>query len=89
MNSITFKITMMTATNTIIINSIQQYFALLCTFLIDLWSVMFWGQKYITDRRSIEKAQRRATKLIHGLYDVLYLDCLVALNLPSLQYSRF
>jgi len=50
---------------------------------------IIWGPKYITDQRSVEKVQRRATKLTHGLYDMPYSDHLAALNLPSLQYRRF
>lgn len=50
---------------------------------------IIWGPQYITDQKSIEKVQRRATKLIHGLYYTSYFDRLVTLNLPSLQYRRF
>jgi len=50
---------------------------------------IIWGPQYIADQRSVEKVQRRATKLIHGLYDMPYSDCLAALNLPSLQHCRF
>ena len=32
----------------------------------------------------MENAQRRATKLISGLKDMPYLECLAALKLPSL-----
>ena len=45
-----------------------------------------WGPHYILDQRSVEKVQRRATKLIHGLYIMDYSDRLTTLNLPSLQY---
>ena len=47
-----------------------------------------WGPHYILDQRSVEKVQRRATKLIHGLYIMDYSDRLTILNLPSLQYRR-
>ena len=48
-----------------------------------------WGPHYILDQRSVEKVQRRATKLIHGLYNMDYSDRLTTtLNLPSLQYRR-
>ena len=47
-----------------------------------------WGPHYILDQRSVEKVQRRATKLIHGLYNMDYSDHLAILNLPSLQYRR-
>ena len=49
-----------------------------------------WGPHYILDQRSVEKvqSQRRATKLIHGLYNMDYSDRLTTLNLPSLQYRR-
>jgi len=50
---------------------------------------IIWGPQYLTDQTSIEKLQRRATKLIHGLYNIPYSDRLAALNLPSLQYCRF
>ena len=45
-----------------------------------------WVPHYILDQRSVERMQRRATKLIHGLQDMTYSDCLTTLNLPSLQY---
>ena len=47
-----------------------------------------WRPHYILDQRSVEKVQRRATKLIHGLYIMDYSDRLTTLNLPSLQYRR-
>ena len=47
-----------------------------------------WGPHYILDQRSIEKVQRRATKLIHGLHNMDYSDRLATLNLPSLKYRR-
>ena len=40
------------------------------------------GPHYILDQRSVEKVQRRATKLIHGLYNMDYSDRLV----PSIYH---
>ena len=48
----------------------------------------FWGPHYILDQRCVEKVQRRATKFIHGLYNMDYSDRLTTLNLPSLKYRR-
>ena len=48
-----------------------------------------WGPYYILDQQSIEKIQRRATRLLTGLYDTLYSEHLDILGLPSLQYCRF
>jgi len=41
---------------------------------------IIWGPQYITDQRSVEQVQRRATKLI---LVYIYSDHLAALNLPS------
>ena len=40
------------------------------------------------DQQLIERIQRRAMKLIHGLHDQPYVDRLARLHLPSLQYCR-
>ena len=48
-----------------------------------------WGPYYILDQQSIEKIQRRATRLLTGLYDTPYSERLAILGLPSLQYRRF
>ena len=45
-----------------------------------------WGPYYILDQQSIEKIQRRATRLLTGLYDTPYSERLDSLGLPSLQY---
>ena len=40
------------------------------------------------DIQTLEKVQRRATKLVPELRDLDYTNRLVALNLPSLLYRR-
>ena len=41
---------------------------------------------YILDQHSIEQIQRRATRILTGLYDTPYSDHLNILKLPTLQY---
>lgn len=45
-----------------------------------------WGPHYIEDRRSVEKIQRRATKIISGRQNFSYEERL--LNLPLLKYRK-
>ena len=52
------------------------------------YSTMIWGPYYVLDQQLIERIQRQATKLIHGLHDQLYVDRLARLHLPSLQYRH-
>ena len=41
-----------------------------------------------TVQQSVEKIQRRATKLVSEIKDLQYVDRLNHLNLPSLRYPR-
>ena len=50
---------------------------------------VIWGPHFTLDQQSLEKIQRRATKLIPTLQHVPYTDRLVLLKLPSLQYRRW
>ena len=50
------------------------------------YGTAIWGPYYVLDQQLIERIQRRATKLIHGLHDQPYVDRLARLHLPSLQY---
>ena len=50
---------------------------------------VIWGPHFALDQQSIEKIQRRATKLISTLHHVPYTDRLALLKLPSLQYRRW
>ena len=52
------------------------------------YGTMIWGPYYVLDQQLIERIQRRATKLIHGLHDQPYVDRLARLHLPSLQYRH-
>ena len=52
------------------------------------YGTTIWGPYYVLDQQLIERIQRRATKLIHGLHDQPYVDRLAGLLLPSLQYRR-
>ena len=47
-----------------------------------------WNPYLLEDMRTIEKIQRRATKLIPSIKQCTYQERLSALNLPSLQYHR-
>ena len=47
-----------------------------------------WGPHYILDQHSIEQIQRRANRILTGLYDTPYSDRLNILKLPTLQYRR-
>ena len=49
---------------------------------------MVWCPFQLGDIRTIEKVQRRATKIVPTLKDRPYYDCLVLLNLPSMLYRR-
>ena len=53
------------------------------------YSNVIWGPHFALDQQSIEKIQRRATKLISTLHHVPYTDRLALLRLPSLQYRRW
>ena len=44
-----------------------------------------WGPMFVLDQQSVEKIQRRATKLVREIKDS-YVDRLRILNLPSLKY---
>ena len=45
---------------------------------------VIWGPHFALDQQSIEKIQRRATKLISTLHHVPYTNRLALLKLPSL-----
>ena len=49
---------------------------------------LIWGPSFMEDKKSIEKVQRRATKIVSGLYDAPYEERLKILNLPLLYYRR-
>lgn len=49
---------------------------------------VIWGPFYKGDIESIEKVQRRATKLVQEVRDLTYGDRLCALDIPSLVYRR-
>ena len=43
---------------------------------------------FILDQQSVEKIQRKATKLVWEFKDLMYVDRLHILNLPSLKYQH-
>ena len=43
---------------------------------------------YLKDSCLVESVQHRATKLIHGIKDLPYVERLSVLKLPSLKYRR-
>ena len=47
-----------------------------------------WGPFYKKDIVGVERVQRRATKLVNGLYNKSYQERLQILKLPSLVYRR-
>ena len=49
---------------------------------------VIWGPHYRMDMKTIERVQRRATKLVDELRDKPYKERLKALKLPSLIYRR-
>ena len=62
----------------------ETFFNLNKSFVHLILECVVWGPHYILDQRSVEKVQRRATKLIHGLHNIHYSDRFAILNLPSL-----
>ena len=49
---------------------------------------LIWGPHFKLDQESIEKVQRRATRLLPSLRHLTYQQRLSELNLPSLEYRR-
>ena len=53
------------------------------------YGAVIWGPHFALDQQSLEKIQRRATKLIPTLQHISYTDRLALLKLPSLKYRRW
>src|SRR5664279_6418572 len=49
---------------------------------------IIWSPKYKRDIEALEKVQRRATRLVHGLSGISYEERLREMDLPSLVYRR-
>ena len=49
---------------------------------------IIWGPHFKQDMKAIERAQKRATRMIPTLKDRRYTERLKALDLPSLEYRR-
>ena len=49
---------------------------------------VIWGPFYKEDSKSIERVQRRATKLVHNLRNLPYEERLRKLKIPSLEHRR-
>ena len=47
-----------------------------------------WSPRFKRDMNTVERVQRRATKLVPGLKDMTYNERLRALNLPTLAFRR-
>ena len=69
-------------------NMLLSLFKTIMRPIIEYGNVI-WGPHFDLDQQSLEKIQRRATKLIPTLQHVPYTDRLVLLKLPSLQYTRW
>ena len=52
------------------------------------YATSVWSPRLVGQKRTIEKVQRRATKLLPGLQDMSYRDRLLSLGLPTLEYRR-
>ena len=52
------------------------------------YGIVVWGPHYAEDIKSIEKVQRRATKLVPELKNLSYEERFCELNLPSLAHRR-
>ena len=48
---------------------------------------ILWGPQFILDQQSVEKIQRRTTKLVSEIKDLQYVDRLNHLNVPPLRYQ--
>ena len=49
---------------------------------------VIWGPTYVTDYNNVESVQRKATRWIPELFNLLYHTRLQHLNLPALAYHR-
>ena len=68
-------------------NSFRYLFnALLRPYLEDCVSI--WYPLLKKDEELIENALRRASKLIPGISNSSYADCLCAIDIPSMKYRR-
>ena len=65
----------------------KLYKSLVCPHLEFGFTLAFPKNKL--DTRAIESVQRRVTKLVCGLINALYQDCLGSLRLPTLTYQRY
>ncbi len=64
----------------------QLYKSIVCPHLE--YGNLIWGPHYKLDQQTVERVQRRETKLVPKLKDQPYEECLRRLRLPSLYYSR-
>ena len=56
--------------------------------LVRSYASPVWNPYLLKDVRALESVQQRTTRLVLMLKDKYYYDCLVSLNLPSLQYHH-
>ena len=66
----------------------KKLFTSLVRPLLEYGNVI-WYPRYSKDAERLERVQRRATKMIHGLSGYSYEDRLMLLDLPSLVYRRY
>ena len=56
--------------------------------LVKKYENVIWGPFFKEDMKSVEKVQRRATKMVNEVKELSYEDRLRALQLPSLLHRR-
>ena len=49
---------------------------------------LIWHPRLIKHQKILENVQRRATRLVSGMKNLSYYECLKELNLSSLEYRR-
>ena len=67
-------------------NMLLQLYKLFFRPILEHGNIVWDLCMFVLDQQSVEKIQRRATKLVREIKDLLYVDRLHILNLPFLKY---